>query len=95
MAKSTNPLPSLIRASAWDDCKVAFAIDEDRLLWRRYNNGRLSADLPAGWSLCEVDGAGARLVAVFRVEGAPTADDGRKVLSMLRRIRAVSRLVAV
>lgn len=77
----------------WDDCKVAFGIDEDRLLWRRSDDGRLAADLPAGWSLTEIDGAGARLVAVFRIEGVPTAEDGKKVLLMLRRIRAISRRV--
>lgn len=78
----------------WNDCKVAYGIDEDRVLWRRFDDGRLAADLPAGWSLTEVDGAGARLVAVFRIDGIPSAEDGKKVLSMLRRIRAISRRVA-
>lgn len=80
--------------SPWDDCKVAFSIDDDRPLWRRYDDSRLTADLPADWSLCEVDGSGARLVAVFRIERIPSAEDGRKVLSMLRRIRAIFTAVA-
>lgn len=79
----------------WHDCKVAFSVDDDRVLWRRYDDGCLTAEMPAGWSLCEVDGTGARLVAIFRIEGTPSAEDGRKVLSMLRRIRAISRQVAM
>lgn len=78
----------------WGDCKVAFEIEEDRVLWQRHDDGRLAADLPAGWALCGVDGTGARSVAVFRIDGVPTAEDGKKVLSMLRRIRALFRRVA-
>lgn len=71
----------------WCDCKVAFGIDDDAPLWRRYDKGTLG--LPADWSLTEVDGAGARLVVVFRVEGVPRPEDGKLVMKMLRRIRAI------
>jgi hypothetical protein len=72
----------------WDDCKIAYGIDDDASLWRRYDSGKL--ELPAGWSLDQVDGAGARFVVVFRVKELPYVEDGRAVLSMLRRIRAIT-----
>lgn len=82
-----NANPSVWK-TPWCDCKVAFEIDEDGLLWRRAQAETLP--LPGGWSLCETDSSGARLVAVFRVEGVPRAEDGRVVMSMLRRIRAIA-----
>lgn len=86
MAKFTLAID--LRGRPWDDCKVAYGIDEDRVLCRRCEKHTL--ELPAGWSLTEVDGAGARLVAVFRVDGVPRVEDGKAVLSMLRRIRAIA-----
>lgn len=71
----------------WDDCKVAYGIDDQEQIWRQY--GKRPLQLPAGWSLDETDGSGARLVVVFRVEGVPTSADGKAVKTLLRRIRAI------
>lgn len=61
-------------APVWDDMKVAFSIeDEERFItWAAktrafYSDG--TAGFPKGWELVETNGAGARCVAVFRVEG--------------------------
>lgn len=75
----------------WDDCKVAFGIEDGDAVWDVCGGNGKHADLPAGWSLNETDGSGARLVVVFRVEGvAPTAEDGAKVLAFLQRIGAMN-----
>lgn len=68
----------------WDDLKVAFGISNPERLWRADAADRL--DLPFGWRLVETDDAGARSVAVFRVEDTmPTAADARLVKAQLRR----------
>lgn len=64
----------------WGDCKVVFDIEDDDSLWEDHPH----IDWPRGWSLCETDGTGARLVAVFRVEVLPTIADGQRVLDLLR-----------
>ena len=72
----------------WDDCKVAFGIDDPELfeLWMdRTDDGR--GLLPAGWTLSETDAAGARYVAVFRVEGLLTRKDGEKVSQLINDIQ--------
>lgn len=63
----------------WDDVKVAFGIDDaDRaILWEK------SRAMPAGWTLVEIDGAGARNVAIFRVDGPLREEDGRRVVELL------------
>lgn len=68
---------------SWDDLKVAFGCENPERLWRSQEADKLS--LPAGWELCETDCAGARCVAVFRVEVLPTVADGYKVKAQLRR----------
>lgn len=65
----------------WSDLKVAFPIGDDDALWAASDAGRLT--LPAGWELCETDGAGARNVAIFRVDGVPTIADGEAVLAAI------------
>lgn len=72
----------------WGDCKVAFGIDnaepfDDNLLWKQR--------LPRGWELNEIDGAGARYVAVFRVIGIPTVADGAAIKRWLRKVGAIGR----
>lgn len=70
----------------WGDCKVAFDYNgDDEILWTASENGEVH--LPKGWSLNETDAAGARLVAVFRVEGAPpTVHDGKLVRALLAKL---------
>lgn len=83
----------------WDDCKVAFGIEDDR----PFDNRKLFAragrcgphgvrkspcPLPGGWTLDQVDGAGARWVVVFRVDGVPSVEDGERVAAWLRKIGA-------
>lgn len=83
----------------WDDCKVAFGIDDERAIEVLFYSGPTSGaarhakglGLPPGWVLNEVDGAGARWVAVFRVAGLPTVEDGRAVKRLLRTIGAIVR----
>lgn len=63
----------------WDDCKIAFGVTADvEDVWNIKPES-----LPSGWTLNETDSSGARLVAVFRVEGIPTAEDGTKVAAIL------------
>ena len=84
----------------WDDCKVAFGIDDDRAVEKLFYSGAASGGgearhskklgLPPGWTLNEVDGAGARWVAVFRVDGVPTVRDGKRVIAVLRSLGALT-----
>jgi hypothetical protein len=71
----------------WDDLKVAFGIDDlerfEELMEETVDGKGL---LPVGWSLCETDGTGARYVAIFRVEGMPSARDGEAVAELLKRV---------
>lgn len=69
----------------WCDCKVAFGIDDPETFERwmdRTDDGE--GLLPAGWTLCETDGTGARYVAIFRVDGALALGDGSAVAHLLR-----------
>lgn len=76
----------------WSDMKVAFGLDDDEPLDRWWGStARNKRKLPPGWSLQEIDGSGARWVAVFRVEDrTPTVTDGRAVQQFLVSIRAVA-----
>lgn len=67
----------------WCDCKVAFSVDDADPF-----DHTILKPLPDGWSLDGIDGTGARWVAVFRVAGVPTVEDGRKVKRWLRSIGA-------
>ena len=84
-------------SAPWDDCKVAFGIDDDRAVEKLFYYGfggeakhAKKFGLPSGWTLDEVDGAGARWVAVFRVDGVPTVRDGKRVVEVLRRLGALT-----
>lgn len=66
---------------AWGDLKVAFACDDPDPLWAAREAGQLT--LPQGWELNETDGAGARWVAVFRVDHSPTYAEGEIVAAQL------------
>ncbi len=85
-------------AQPWDDCKVAFGIDDDQAVEKLFYSGPPSGEarhakklgLPSGWTLNEVDGAGARWVAVFRVRGVPTVRDGKRVVEVLKRLGAMT-----
>lgn len=82
-------------AAPWDDCKIAFGMDNEEAFesWLEANgadeSGDLSAILPNGWELSETDGAGARWVVVFRVNGPVRERDGRMVRAMLRKCGAI------
>lgn len=70
-------------SAPWDDCKVAFGVEGESTvesMW--YDNSML----PPGWSLDETDTSGARVVAVFRVEGRLTQKDGEAVERLLRSL---------
>jgi hypothetical protein len=73
----------------WSDCKIAFGYEgyDPEDVWIAYGlNGNALHKLPEGWRLCETDGAGARWVAVFRVECVPTVEDGKIVEALLTAI---------
>lgn len=78
----------------WGDCKVAYgwdAYDEgDELLaaiWDEEIADRSKSIWPEGWSINETDGAGARCVIVFRIEGTlPTREDGERVQALISMI---------
>lgn len=73
----------------WGDLKVAYAIDDDAPLVRWWDSmASNKRKLPLGWELCEINGEGARCVAVFRVAGIPTIADGQVVQRFLDAIRA-------
>ena len=80
-------------ALPWGDCKVAFdAYDEDAV-WAALSSSerrgkRLRYALPRGWELNGTDGAGARVVAVFRVNVLLRKEDGEKVRTILDKIDA-------
>ncbi len=72
----------------WCDCKVAYSVDnadpfDDVTL--------LDGRLPPGWELNEVDGAGARWMAVFRVGVMLTIEDGERVQALLVEVGANRR----
>jgi hypothetical protein len=82
----------------WDDCKVAFGIEDDEAVEKLFYSGPSGGEarhakklgLPSGWTLDEVDGSGARWVAVFRVRGVPSVRDGKRVVEVLTRLGALT-----
>ncbi len=70
----------------WCDCKVAFAIEDTEPVWAAWSHGN-NEGLPPSWELCETDTSSGRAVAVFRVNGQPTADDGETVLRLLSEVK--------
>lgn len=66
----------------WDDLKVAYGIEDHDALWDWYNHKGEDA-LPNGWELNEVDGSGARCVAIFRVNGSFKEQDAEQVKILL------------
>ena len=73
----------------WDDCKVAFSVEDDEPVWRHLRSfgGESAHLLPNGWELVETDCAGARSVAVFRVGVVPTIEDGATVKNLLEDLK--------
>jgi hypothetical protein len=70
----------------WCDCKVAYGIDDIDKFERWMDRTDWAKDLlPDGWSVSETDASGARYVAVFRVEGKLTEEDGMSVLRLLAK----------
>lgn len=68
----------------WDDCKVAFGVEDSEAFERwmeETDDGK--GLLPTGWSLCEIDGSGARYVAVFRVDGMLREVNGQAVRNLV------------
>lgn len=74
----------------WDDCKVAFGVKDDAPLWRWIDKHNYKPPLPAGWSIDGTDYTGARIVAIFRVEGPLRIEDGSAVAASLRKLRILS-----
>ena len=66
----------------WDDLKVGFAVADTDALWAASDSEQLS--LPAGWKLWATNGSGARDVAIFRVDHAPTWVEGLAVQAAIR-----------
>lgn len=69
----------------WDDCKVAFSVSDGTTIWDSVQCGDMS--LPDGWELVKTDSAGARVVAVFCVDGVPSMQDGAQVLAEIERLK--------
>lgn len=67
----------------WSDLKVAYDLNNPSRFWSAWERGKVA--LPEGWDFIESDCSGARCVAVFRVEGVPTVEDGYAVAAQLRR----------
>jgi hypothetical protein len=78
----------------WSDCKVAFGCYSDDFIWKHLTpkTGTSSKRLPVNWELCETDGSGARCVAIFQVEGIPTAEEGATVSKLIEKIDSKARL---
>lgn len=76
------------REMPWSDLKAAFGIDDEDGLWDWVgHSGTADGQLPDGWSLTETDSSGARKVAIFRVEGPLSEQDGMKVTELLQRFQ--------
>lgn len=69
----------------WSDCKIAFGVHDGEALWDLYDN-QIKPNIPDNWELWGTDGDGARWVAIFRVNGVPTVEEGAKVESVLSKI---------
>jgi hypothetical protein len=50
--------------------------------------------LPKGWSLNEIDGTGARWVAIFRVAGVPRVEDGERVVLRIKTLAGAKKKAA-
>ena len=72
----------------WSDLKVAFGVEAeaDAIFARFETPTEYDRDLPSGWCLDETDGAGARMVVVFRVDHSPTVEEGRAVEAILEAL---------
>lgn len=69
----------------WSDMKIAFGCNNPDRLWTAVDNSK--AVFPHNWKLIETDCAGARCVAIFRVQmtGEPLVIQGREVAAQIRR----------
>lgn len=87
LVKAVDRLTGCSVELPWDDCKVAFSYDgadaDDKLFARLCSDDH---QIPDGWEFDELDCSGARVVAVFRVEGVPLSADGRRVRAVLDAI---------
>ena len=88
-ASSHGPILEALEELPWSDLKVAFdwnppaTDDYDDFL----GLGLLMQQAwPEGWEINKVDGAGARCVAVFRVDGMPSLAAGQAVEAQLRAL---------
>jgi len=57
----------------WDDCKVAFEVDNPEI-YDKICYGH--PGFPKGWEPIELNGEGTNWFIIFRVEGMPTMADG-------------------
>jgi hypothetical protein len=72
----------------WDDCKVAFGVEDEDAIPTRGARPR-ALRLPRGWELDSIVISGAAgYVVLFRVEGVPSAADGAAVAAALVRVGA-------
>lgn len=83
-----------VHEKPWSDVKVAFEFDDtgdgsEELLNALWHEGfEDPAIWPRGWSIIETNAAGARMVVVFRVQGAVSEADGLAVRTILDGISA-------
>lgn len=84
-AAVVKAMNSLRQDAPWCDCKVAFPIDDVDATWNAFGPGT-GYSLPDGWELVETDASGARVVAIFRVAGVPSAEDGETVQRALAEL---------
>jgi hypothetical protein len=76
----------------WCDMKVAFDVDAAAdVIFDYFQTPTTGAprNLPEGWELNETDSAGARMVAVFRITGLPSIEDGKQVVAALAAVEAI------
>ncbi len=67
----------------WSDLKVAFDAPDVFDTPDEAFDAFAALTVPPGWVVNEIDGAGSRLVVVFRVDHAPTREEGGVVVSAL------------
>lgn len=86
-SENQNPITGINKeapeSEGWYALKIAFSANEEEALW----NAPASTWLE-GWSLSETDATGARLVVIFELEHLPTADETKKMASLIKEIEA-------
>lgn len=70
----------------WSDLKVAFDAPDVFDTPDEAFDAFAALQVPRGWVVNEIDGAGARLVVVFRVDHPPSCEEGEAVVTALNSL---------